>query len=49
MEETGHYYFSPDIPRDVYQPALFTGTSGIGYALLRLAYPAELPSIMLWE
>lgn len=49
MRETGNYHFSPDIPRDVYQPALFTGTSGIGYALLRLANPTLLPSIMLWE
>lgn len=27
----------------------FSGTSGIGYTLLRLAYPGTLPSILMWE
>jgi type 2 lantibiotic biosynthesis protein LanM len=27
----------------------FQGASGIGYQLLRLAYPDQLPSVLLWE
>ncbi|MDB9436313.1 type 2 lanthipeptide synthetase LanM family protein [Dolichospermum lemmermannii CS-548] len=29
--------------------AFFQGASGIGYQLLRLAYPDQLPSVLLWE
>jgi type 2 lantibiotic biosynthesis protein LanM len=30
-------------------PGLFMGASGIGYALLRAAYPERLPAVLLWE
>lgn len=30
-------------------PGFFRGLSGIGYQLLRLAAPAKLPSVLLWE
>jgi lantibiotic modifying enzyme len=30
-------------------PGFFRGASGIGYQLLRLAYPDQLPSVLLWE
>lgn len=30
-------------------PGFFTGVSGIGYTLLRLAYPKRLSSVLLWE
>ena len=33
----------------VYNPGFFHGTSGIGYQLLKIAYPRLLPSILLWE
>jgi type 2 lantibiotic biosynthesis protein LanM len=32
-----------------YNPGFFQGTTGIGYQLLRIAYPHLLPSILLWE
>ncbi|MEZ5327206.1 MAG: type 2 lanthipeptide synthetase LanM family protein [Verrucomicrobiales bacterium] len=32
-----------------FQPGFFRGISGIGYALLRLAEPEQVPSAMLWE
>ncbi|MBA3532696.1 MAG: type 2 lantipeptide synthetase LanM [Ardenticatenales bacterium] len=48
-QEQGNYLFSPDIPADIYQPGLFTGNAGIGYALLRVAYPDQLPSLLLWN
>ena len=32
-----------------YNPGFFQGTSGIGYQLLRIAYPNLLPSILLWS
>ena len=39
---------SPSVPA-VYNPGFFQGTSGIGYQLLKIAYPHLLPSILLWE
>jgi|GEM_PF-6987153 len=32
-----------------FSPSLFRGTAGIGYSLLRLAYPGELPCIPAFE
>lgn len=32
-----------------YNPGFFQGTTGIGYQLLRIAYPHLLPSVLLWE
>ena len=32
-----------------FHPGFFQGASGIGYELLRLAYPNQLPSVLLWE
>jgi type 2 lantibiotic biosynthesis protein LanM len=32
-----------------FSPSLFRGTSGIGYSLLRFAYPGELPCILAFE
>lgn len=34
---------------NVYNPGFFGGMAGIGYALLRLAQPDVLPSVLLWE
>jgi type 2 lantibiotic biosynthesis protein LanM len=32
-----------------FNPGFFQGSAGIGYELLRLAYPDQLPSVLLWE
>jgi type 2 lantibiotic biosynthesis protein LanM len=32
-----------------FHPGFFQGAAGIGYELLRLAYPGQLPSVLLWE
>nr|MDJ0650315.1 type 2 lanthipeptide synthetase LanM family protein [Xenococcaceae cyanobacterium MO_188.B19] len=32
-----------------YNPGFFQGTTGIGYQLLRMAYPQLLPSVLLWN
>ena len=34
---------------DLFDPTLFTGAAGIGYTLLRLAAPEQLPSLFLLE
>ncbi|MBN1219843.1 MAG: type 2 lantipeptide synthetase LanM family protein [Anaerolineae bacterium] len=33
---------------NVYHPGFFRGMAGIGYQLLRLAYPDVLPSVLVW-
>jgi type 2 lantibiotic biosynthesis protein LanM len=47
--KTGAFYLLPNLPTDVYIPGFFQGTAGIGYELLRLAYPDLLPSVLLWQ
>ncbi len=44
-----HLWYAAGLPRGVYFPGLFTGAAGVGYELLRLAYPESLPSVLLWE
>jgi type 2 lantibiotic biosynthesis protein LanM len=39
----------PNLPLKVYNPGFFHGATGIGYELLRIAYPSVLPSVLLWE
>jgi type 2 lantibiotic biosynthesis protein LanM len=41
-------YFNHGFPL-LYHPGLFIGAAGIGYQLLRLARPNQLPSILIWE
>lgn len=48
-EQTGAYQLFPNLPNSVFSPSFFCGTAGIGYELLRLAYPELLPSVLLWE
>jgi type 2 lantibiotic biosynthesis protein LanM len=48
-KQVGGFYLFPQLPKDVYNPGFFQGTAGIGYELLRLAYPDLLPSVLLWE
>ncbi|MGJ5630511.1 type 2 lanthipeptide synthetase LanM family protein [Nostoc sp. CALU 1950] len=48
-EQMGAYQLFPNLPNHVFSPSFFQGNSGIGYELLRLAYPNVLPSVLLWE
>ncbi len=45
-KQRGTFGYSPLLG---YNPGFFQGASGIGYELLRLAYPDQLPSVLLWE
>ena len=45
----GSYLIHHLLPDGVYSPGFFRGTAGIGYELLRLAYPDRVPSVLLWE
>lgn len=44
--QKGHFGYGPIL---TFHPGFFPGASGIGYQLLRLAYPDQLPSVLLWE
>ncbi len=46
-EETGGYQLFSNLPNSVFNFSFFQGTTGIGYGLLRLAYPEILPSVLL--
>ncbi len=37
------------VPQEVETPGLMTGLAGIGFALLRLAYPTEVPTVLLLD
>jgi type 2 lantibiotic biosynthesis protein LanM len=43
--DNGFTFFS-DIPKDLPVYSFFRGTAGVGYQLLRLVHPKELPSIL---
>jgi type 2 lantibiotic biosynthesis protein LanM len=47
--QRGSYALHPLLPEGFHSPGFFQGTSGIGYQLLRLAYPDTLPSVLLWR
>jgi type 2 lantibiotic biosynthesis protein LanM len=46
--ETGAYRL-PGLAGEAISPSLFCGLSGIGYQLLRLGYPDQIPSVLLWK
>jgi lantibiotic modifying enzyme len=46
--ESGGYRL-PGLAAGALYPSLFTGLSGVGYQLLRLAYPTQIPSVLLWK
>jgi len=48
-KQAGGYQLFANLPNHVFSPEFFGGTAGIGYELLRLAYPEALPSVLLWE
>jgi type 2 lantibiotic biosynthesis protein LanM len=43
----GHFLVGPET--GIYMPSFHQGMAGVGYQLLRLARPDELPSVLLWE
>jgi len=45
-EQRGTFSYNPSLG---YTPGFFQGVAGIGYELLRLAYPDQLPSVVFWE
>ncbi len=45
----GHYHLAHSSGAELYDPALYRGTAGIGYGLLRLCHPELLPSFLSWE
>jgi type 2 lantibiotic biosynthesis protein LanM len=45
-QHKGHFGYNFGLAFD---PSFFQGASGIGYQILRLAYPDLLPSVLLWE
>ncbi|AKQ64444.1 Lanthionine biosynthesis protein LanM [Myxococcus hansupus] len=46
---TGGYRFAGAEQGGFPEPAFFQGLSGLGYQLLRLAFPGRLPSVLVWE
>lgn len=52
MERTksdGHYHLFHSDDDDFFNPGFFQGVAGIGYHLLRMAYPEKFPSVLLFE
>lgn len=47
-QSDGFYRLFTNLPA-VYSPGLFQGTAGIGYEILRLAFPSKIPSVLLWQ
>jgi type 2 lantibiotic biosynthesis protein LanM len=45
-QQRGHFGYGSILD---FHPGFFQGAAGIGYELLRLAYPDQLPSVLLWE
>lgn len=46
---SGKYQLNPGLPANELSLGFFQGIAGIGYGLLRFAYPDQLRSILLWE
>jgi lantibiotic modifying enzyme len=46
-ENDGHYHCVSRSLTNVYSPSLFYGTAGIGYEILRLAYPDRFEPVLL--
>ena len=45
----GHYDIFADQTLDFFNPGFFQGLSGIGYEFLRLAFPDQFPSVLVFE
>ncbi|MGF1470870.1 MAG: type 2 lanthipeptide synthetase LanM family protein [Rubrobacteraceae bacterium] len=48
-EKSGGFALHPMLPKQVDAPGFFQGEAGIGYELLRMARPEQLPSVLMWE
>jgi type 2 lantibiotic biosynthesis protein LanM len=49
LESANHYGWLCGVPLNVETPSLMTGLVGIGYEMLRLASPSEVPSVLMME
>jgi lantibiotic modifying enzyme len=47
--QRGGFRLLDQLPRQAFNPGLFQGYAGIGYQLLRVAFPEQIPSVLLWE
>jgi lantibiotic modifying enzyme len=47
--QRGGFQVFLQLSRQAHNPGLFQGTAGIGYQLLRVALPEQVPSILLWQ
>jgi type 2 lantibiotic biosynthesis protein LanM len=47
--QEGDFHVVTNLSRQANNPGLYQGRAGIGYELLRLAFPERLPCILLWE
>lgn len=45
----GHFTLFTDDIGDFFNPGFFQGMSGVGYEILRLAYPVKVPSVLAFE
>ena len=45
----GCYELSAARGKDIFTPFLFQGIAGVGYSLVRLAAPGEIPCLLLLE
>ena len=48
-QQLGGFCLSTGFTKNNYNPGFFRGLSGIGYEVLRVAFPSLLPSVLLWE
>lgn len=48
-EQRGIFLLNASLPPGTPQPQLFQGTAGLGYTMLRVAFPNALPSVLLWQ
>lgn len=46
---SGAFIFPDALPADYASPGFFVGLAGIGYELLRLSFPEQLPSVLRFE
>ncbi len=45
----GNFMLFHNVSQDIFNPGFYQGLSGIGYVLLRLAYPDDLKSVLIFE
>lgn len=46
---SGRFLWRLEMKPDLFDPSFFTGASGVGYTLLRLAFPQRLPCVLLLD